>query len=210
MYTAELVDRLADEVYSRLVPLLDPMRVIIGISNRHVHLSHEDLGILFGLDEFDVYKQVRQPGEFAALQQVTVHGPKTTFENVRCMGPCRRLTQVELSMTDCRTLGITAPVTQSGHLDQATLLDIEGPNGTITRRAGMVAARHIHMSDADARRLGVKDQDHVAVEFEGPRGGIGENFIIRTKDEWVPEIHLDTDEANAFGVVSGDFGRILR
>jgi len=206
----ELVDSLADEVYSRLVGLLDPMRIPIGISNRHVHLSQEDLGILFGLEQFDLYRQVRQPGEFAARQQVRVHGPKTAFDKVRCMGPCRRLTQVELSITDCRALGITAPVTQSGHLDQATWLEIEGPRGSVRRQAGIVAARHIHMSDQDARRLGIKDQDLVAVQFEGQRGGVGENFVIRTKDDWVPEIHLDTDEANAFGVVSGDFGRILK
>ena len=203
------IDFLADSVYAKLMPRVSDGRVLIGISNRHVHLSQEDLATLFGLDQFDLYRQVRQPGEFACSQLVNVHGPKASFMNVRCMGPCRPKTQAELSMTDCRVLGLQAPVTQSGHLDSAAWVDIEGPLGTVRRQAAMVAARHIHMGDADAAALGLKDQDLVSVEFEGVRGGVGHNFIIRTKPNWVPEIHLDTDEANAFGVASGDFGRIL-
>ena len=209
MTAPDLVNDLADQAYYRLLPRLDG-RVVVGVSNRHVHLSHEDLGILFGLNEFEVYRKVRQPGEFAATQTVTVTGPKTSFEKVRCMGPCRKATQAELSLTDCRLLGITAPITQSGHLDEAVWLDITGPRGTIRRPAGMVAARHIHMGDADARALGLKDQDLVSVAFPGVRAATVDNFIIRCKPEWVPEIHLDTDEANAFGVTSGDVGWIQR
>jgi len=205
-----LIDDIAERAYAKLLPLLRGGQVLVGVSNRHVHLSHEDLQTLFGLDEFEVYRPVRQPGEFAATQHVTVHGPKASFENVRCMGPCRAKSQAELSLTDCRALGLAAPITQSGHLDQAAWVDIEGPRGVIRRQAGMVAARHIHMGDADARALGLKDQDLVSVEFDGIRGVVGHNFIIRTKPEWVPEIHLDTDEANAFGVSSGDFGRIVK
>ena len=210
MYPPELVTQIADLVRARLLSAMDQSSVVIGISNRHVHLSQEDLCILFGLDEFDVYRTVRQPGEFAAVQRVTVHGPKASLEKVRCMGPCRKLSQVELSMTDARALGIEAPVTQSGFLDDAAWLDIEGPRGVVHRKAGIIAARHIHMSDAEAEDLGLKNQDLVSVKFDGQRGVVADNFVIRTKPEWAAEIHLDTDEANAFGVSTGDFGRIVR
>ena len=207
--TPELIARITRAVYDRLAPLLDQTRVVIGVSNHHVHLSQEDLCQLFGLDEFEVYKPVRQPGEFAAVQKVTVHGPRATFQDVRCMGPCRKLSQVELSLTDCHTLGIEAPITQSGHLDQATWIDIEGPRGTIRRQAAMVAARHLHMGPSHAEALGLHDQDVVRIEIGGVRGGVLDNVIVRTKDVWVPEIHLDLDEANALGVATGDYGRIV-
>ncbi len=206
------VDQVADialAVYEKLAPLLDPTRVVVGVSNRHVHLSQEDLGILFGLDEFDLFRQVRQPGEFAAIQRVNVHGPKASFRDVRCMGPCRAKTQVELSLTDCHTLGLAAPITQSGHLDQAAMIDIEGPMGTISRPAAMVAARHIHLGPTHAAALGLSDQDLVRVRFDGIRGGLLDHVIIRVKPAWVPEIHLDIDEANALGLGQGAFGQVV-
>lgn len=206
----DLVNQLADQVYARYMRMQDPTQVVIGISNRHVHLNEEDLRILFGLDAFEVYKTVRQPGEFAAVQQVTIHGPKASFANVRCMGPCRKASQVELSLTDARALGISAPITQSGVLDEAAWLEIESPLGTIRRKAAIVAARHIHMGEAEAAGLGLKNQDKVSVEFGGTRGVTADHFIIRTAPNWKAEIHLDTDEANAFAVTTGDYGRIVR
>ncbi len=206
-------DQIADvtlAVYGKLVAALDPTRIVIGVSNRHVHLAAADLMTLFGLDEFTVYRQVRQPGEFAAEQRVNVHGPKASFRDVRCMGPCRAKTQVELSLTDCRALGLTAPITQSGHLDEATAVEIEGPMGTIRRPAAMVAARHIHMGPSHAEVLQLRDQDLVKVGFDGARGGVLDNFIVRIKPLWVPEIHLDVDEANALGVQQGDVGQLMR
>ncbi|MDR1851534.1 MAG: propanediol utilization protein [Propionibacteriaceae bacterium] len=206
---AERIAKITAEVCRR-IEAMDPTRVQIGVSNRHVHLSERDINILFGVDAFEVLKPVRQPGEFAATQRVDVIGPRTTFKNVRCMGPCRKASQVELSLTDARALGIKAPVTQSGHLEDAAWVEIEGPCGRIRRQAAIAAARHIHMGDSHAAELGLKNQDLVSVEFEGVRGGRLDNFIIRTKPEWLPEIHLDTDEANALGVATGDFGRIVR
>jgi putative phosphotransacetylase len=207
--TAQLVDRIAREVIARLTPALDPCAVVIGISNRHVHLSQADLKALFGLDEMPVFRPVRQPGEFAADLKVDVHGPRGSFRSVRVMGPCRAKTQAELSKTDCRTLGVDAPITQSGHLDEAGPVAIEGPKGRIDVAHGaIVAARHIHMGPSHAQKWGLSDQDLVKVRFGGVRGGLWDNFIIRVKDDWVPEIHLDTDEANALGVESGDFGSI--
>jgi putative phosphotransacetylase len=210
LVTADLVERLTRAVIARLVPALDPQAVVVGISNRHVHLSAADLKTLFGLDEMPLYRAVRQPGEFAADLTVSVHGPKASFRDVRVMGPSRPLSQVELSKTDCRTLGIAAPIVQSGHLAEAGPIDIEGPRGRIHLDHGaMVAARHIHMGPAHAERWGLKDQDTVRVRFGGRRGGTWDNFIIRIKEAWVPEIHLDTDEANALDLSSGDFGTMM-
>jgi len=180
------------------------------VSNRHVHLSADDLATLFGLDAMTVFRDVRQPGEFAAEQFVAVHGPRTSFPRVRAMGPCRPQSQVELSRTDCITLGIAAPVTQSGHLANAGPIDLEGPRGSVHLEHGaLVAARHIHMGPSHAAAFGVADQDLVKVRFGGQRGGLLDNFIIRTKPEWVPEIHLDTDEANALGLRDGDHGELV-
>jgi len=207
---AQLVDRIGREVIARLTPALDPYAVVIGISNRHVHLSEKDLKTLFGLDEMPVFKPVRQPQEFAADLKVTLYGPKATFRNVRVMGPCRAKTQAELSLTDCRALGIEAPIVQSGHLDTAGPIDIEGPKGRIhVEHGAMVAARHIHMGPEHATAWGLHDQDLVKVRFGGIRGGVWDNFIIRVKDAWVPEIHIDIDEANALNVESGDFGSMV-
>jgi len=129
---------------------------------------------------------------------------------VRLMGPCRPKSQVELSRTDCVALGIDAPLAQSGHLEAAGPIEIEGPKGRLKLDHGaIVAARHIHMGPSHAEQLGVKDQETVQVQFGGERGGTFDNFIIRVKDEWVPEIHLDTDEANALGVRSGDFATLI-
>jgi putative phosphotransacetylase len=207
--TLQLVEQVTRLVLFRLQGMQN--QIVLGVSNRHVHLSREDLSTLFGLDALTVYRKVRQPGEFAAEQFVKVYGPRTTLDKVRVMGPCRAKTQVELSRTDCVHLGIDAPVTQSGHLDQAGPIEIEGPRGRIRLEHGaLVAARHVHMGPQHAVELGVADQDLVKIRFGGERAGVLENFIIRVKDEWVPEIHLDTDEANALGLRDGDCGELVR
>jgi putative phosphotransacetylase len=203
--TRQLVEEVTRMVLSEL-----QLRVVVGVSNRHAHLSREDLATLFGLDELTVYRRVRQPSDFAAEQTVSISGPRGTFPRLRLMGPCRAKTQVELSRTDCVALGVDAPLTQSGHLDNAGPIDIEGPRGKIHLEHGViVAARHIHMGPSHADVLGLADQDLVQVEFCGERGGVLDNLIVRIKDDWVPEIHLDTDEANALGVRDGDFGKLL-
>jgi putative phosphotransacetylase len=209
--SSRLVEEVTRRVLIRLQGLDDPLRIVIGVSNKHAHLSASDLQTLFGLDAMTVARAVRQPGEFAAEQTIAVHGPRTTFPKVRLMGPCRAKSQVELSRTDCIALGVDAPVTQSGHLDNAAPIDIEGPLGRIHLEHGaMVAARHIHMGPSHAAQLGVADQDLVRVAFSGERGGIMDNFIVRVKAEWIPEIHLDTDEANALGLKSGLHGELVK
>ncbi|MGC3994606.1 MAG: phosphate propanoyltransferase [Propionicimonas sp.] len=201
--------QLVEEVTRMVIGELQ-LRIVVGVSNRHAHLSREDLATLFGLDELTVYRRVRQPSDFAAEQTVSIAGPRGAFPKLRLMGPCRPKTQVELSRTDCIALGIDAPITQSGHLDDAGPIDIEGPRGTIHVEHGvMVAARHIHMGPSHAKAWGLADQDLVQVQFGGERGGVLDNLIIRIKDDWVPEIHLDTDEANALGLRDGEYGKLI-
>ncbi|WP_040284201.1 phosphate propanoyltransferase [Tessaracoccus massiliensis] len=210
MSEAALISQIADRVLARL-KASDPSQVIVGISNRHVHLSDADFRALFGYAAPKVKKEVRQRGEFAAEETVTLHGPKGAMARVRVMGPNRPRTQVELSRTDCFALGIDAPMAQSGHLDDAAPIEIEGPAGRISlEHAVIVAGRHIHMSPEAAGALGLRDQDRVSVRFPGERGARLDNFLIRVKDSYLPELHLDTDEGNAVGARTGDHVEICR
>lgn len=201
----QLITHITRLVVAALVQHTDPHRVVLGVSNRHVHLSPGDYRTLFGSGEPTVKAWVVQHGEFAAEQTVTIQGPRGTMERVRVMGPCRPRSQVELSQSDCRTLGIDAPVRQSGHLDDAAPITIIGPAGRVDLpHAAIVAARHIHLGPDDARRLGVQDQDRVRVRIDGDRGGTLDHVICRVKDSYTAEVHLDTDEANGVGGRTGD------
>lgn len=208
--TQDLVATIARRVVAEVRAQSDPTRIVVGVSNRHVHLSESDLRILFGQDAMTVYRPVRQPGEFAAEETVAVHGSRTSFPKVRLMGPPRKASQVELSRTDAITLGVDAPICDSGQLDMAGPIEIEGPRGRLKLdHAAMVAGRHIHMGPSHVALLGLSDGDRVSVRFGGQRGGILDNFLIRVKDEWIPEIHLDTDEANGIGARTGDYGQVI-
>lgn len=210
MSEAQLISEIADRVVAKL-KADDPSKVIVGISNRHVHLSDEDFRTLFGYDAPKVKKEVRQRGEFAAEETVTLHGPKGSIARVRVMGPNRPKTQVELSRTDCYALGVKAPMAQSGHLDDAAPIEIEGPAGRVSLlHAAIVAGRHIHMSPEAASKLGLRDQERVSVLFPGERGARLDNFLIRVKDSYLPELHLDLDEGNAIGAGTGDYVEICR
>lgn len=212
MTEAGLIAQIADRVVARLNESqneADPRRVIVGISNRHLHLSDADFRTLFGYDQPVVLKMVRQHGEFAAEETVTLHGPKGSMGRVRVMGPNRGATQVELSRTDCYALGIKAPMAQSGHLEQAAPVEIEGPAGRVKLdHAAIVAGRHIHMGPSDAAALGLSDQDRVSVVFDGERGARLDNFLVRVKDSYVLELHLDSDEGNGVGAKTGDWATI--
>nr|WP_231980129.1 phosphate propanoyltransferase [Tessaracoccus coleopterorum] len=205
-----MIATLAERVLARIAES-DPRRVIVGISNRHLHLCDADFRTLFGYDAPSVRKYVRQHGEFAAEESVTLHGPKGAMARVRVMGPNRSQTQVELSRTDCFALGIDAPMAQSGDLADAAPIEIEGPCGRVKLdHAVIVAGRHIHMGPTEAAALGVKNHDRVSVQFEGERGGRLDNFLVRVKDSYLLELHLDTDEGNAIGARTGDHVRICR
>ncbi len=187
--------------------------VPIGVSARHCHLSQADLETLFGPGaKLTVYRDLLQKGEFAAEQTVSVIGPRMRcIENVRILGPTRKATQLEMSLTDYVYLGVKAPVRPSGQHDGTPGIVMAGPKGAITMKSGVIRAnRHIHLNTADALRLGVRDGESVLVRIPGDRPVIYHDVQIRTGDKFVAEMHLDTDDANAVGVRSGDFAQIIR
>jgi putative phosphotransacetylase len=186
-------------------------KVGIGISNKHLHLSEADLARLFGPGAtLTPYKELVQPGQFAADERVDIVGPKTTFKGIRIIGPTRVQTQVEISMTDARTLGIEAPVRESGQLGGSAGVKLIGPAGEIDLEEGVIVAlRHIHLSPAEAAEAGLKDKDIVDVKTFGTRPLIFEDVLIRSGEAHLREFHVDTDEANAAGLANGQEVEII-
>jgi putative phosphotransacetylase len=185
--------------------------VVVRVSTRHVQLSKETLGKLFGPGASLTWlKDLHQPGQFAAKETVTLIGPKGRIEKVRVLGPVRDTTQVEISGTDQFALGIQAPVRESGSLEGTPGIVIQGPAGEITLNEGVVRAlRHIHMLPADADRIGVKNGAHVSVRLMGDRTTIVEGVLVRVSPNAALEMHIDTDEANAAGVPAESTGQVL-
>jgi len=173
--------------------------VPVGISNKHIHLSQKDLEILFGEGaQLTFKKDLKQPKQFAAEEQVQLVGPKGTA-TVRVLGPVRGETQVELSMTDVRTLGLKGvPMRQSGHLEGTPGMKIVGPKGEVEIDHGVIVAqRHVHLSAAQAKEAGVVDQQIVSVKVVGDRELVFGNVVCRCGDAHEREFHIDTDEGNA-------------
>lgn len=181
------------------------MKVSVGVSARHVHLTDEDIKILFG-ENYKLNKKndLSQPGQYACLEQVELKGPKGTIQRVRILGPERRKTQVEISKTDCFALGITAPVRNSGDLNGASEITIIGPVGEVTKNAAIIAARHIHATKEDAIKYGFLNKEMVSVNVVGEKGGVLNNVYVRLSDDFCYELHLDTDDANSFLIKNGD------
>ncbi|HOP73919.1 MAG TPA: phosphate propanoyltransferase [Bacillota bacterium] len=186
--------------------------VPVGISNRHLHLSQEHLEILFGKGhELTPMKPLSQPGQYAAEEVVTLVGPKNKIAKVRVLGPVRPKTQVEISRTDSFILGVNPPVRDSGALDGSAGIVLEGPAGSVTLDEGVIIAqRHIHLHTDEAAEMGLKDKDIVSVKFDGPRGVIFNNVLVRVSPNFAKDFHLDTDEANAAGLNNGDQGIVLK
>ena len=170
------------------------------MSARHVHLSPEDLKALFGLDKLECVREISQPGQFLSNCRVRLIGPKGMLDNVAVLGPVRKVTQVEISATDARTLGISAPVRLSGDLADAAAISIQAGGMIITRKAAIVAKRHLHMTPADAAAFGVRNGDSVSVRVLGSRPLILEDVPVRVTDQSALALHIDTDEANAAGL----------
>lgn len=183
-----------------------PIPVTVGISARHVHLTREDVDTLFGAGyELKPFKDLSQPGQFAAEETVTVVGPKGVIEKVRVLGPERKQSQVELSISDCFKLGIKAPLRDSGDLSGSASVTLVGPVGSVTLKEGaIIAARHIHMHTSDAEKYGLEDGDRIYVRAKGPRGIIFGDVLVRVGDSHKLEMHVDTDEGNAVGLRNGD------
>lgn len=182
------------------------MKVPVGISNRHIHLSQEHLDILFGRDyKLTVMKDLSQPGQYAADEKVTIAGPKGKIDKVRILGPVRKETQIEVSRTDSFILGVNPPVRDSGFLQDTPGLKVIGPKGEVELEKGTIlAARHIHFHTSDAEKFGVKDQDRLRVIVLGERGVIFENVLARVSKNYALEFHVDTDEANGAALKNGD------
>ncbi|MBP3305650.1 MAG: phosphate propanoyltransferase [Oscillospiraceae bacterium] len=178
-------------------------------SGRHVHVTAEQAKLLFG-HGLTEKRPLSQPGQYLANERVTVIGPKGEFQNVAVLGPERKEAQVEISLTDGRTLGITPPVRLSGDVKSSPGAVLVGPKGRVELCCGVIAAqRHIHMTPEDAEKMGVRDRQSVKLQVFTDRPLIFEDVIVRVHRDFATFVHLDYDEANACGFQPGDLGRIL-
>ncbi len=180
--------------------------VITNVSNRHIHLCAADMEKLFGAGySLQKIKDLMQPGEHACRETVTITGAKGSIEKVRILGPLRKATQVEISLTDSIKIGVKAPVRSSGDVKGSAPITITGPAGKVELPEGcIVAKRHVHMTPADASFYGIADNDMISIRCGGARGLVFENVVARVSEKMALECHLDTDEANAAGIKNGD------
>lgn len=196
------IEALADQVIGRLFVELEA-------SGRHAHVTEQQAMALFG-HKLTPKRELSQPGQFLANERVTVIGPKGEFKNVAVLGPERPEGQVEISLTDGRTLGIDPPVRLSGHVKGTPGVKLIGPCGSVDLPEGVIAAqRHIHMSPADAARMGVEDKQVVRLQTFTSRPVIFDQLVVRVHPIFQTRVHLDYDEANACGFRNGDLGRLL-
>jgi len=188
------------------------MMLPVAISNRHVHLSQSDLEVLFGKGfELTKMKDLSQPGQFAANEQVDLVGPKRTISGVRILGPARKTTQAEISVTDAFTLGVAPVVKNSGDLEGTPGVKLVGPAGEVVLDRGcIVASRHIHMHTSDAENFGVKDKDVVSIRTGGLRPVVFENVLVRVNPDYGLEMHVDTDEGNAALLKNGTMVELVK
>ena len=189
-----------------------PMEVPVGVSNHHVHLSTADATTLFGSPDLASHRPLTQPGQFAAVQRVTVVGPRGRIEGIRAVGPARGETQLELSLGDAAVLGVTPVIANSGRLgNSAGGVTLEGPGGHVALQRGVIVpARHLHLAPADGQRWRLRDGDQVTLRCgEGARAATWHGVLVRCGPTHATELHLDVDEARAAGVVSGAIARIV-
>ena len=188
-------------------------KVLVETSARHVHVTREALNILFGEGyELTVKKMLSQPGQYASAERIDVVGPKKTLSGVSILGPVRPETQVELSLTDARSIGIAAPVRESGQIAGSGACKLVGPKGEVEISEGVIVAkRHIHMTKADAAEFGVVDKQIVSVKVDSAdRSLIFGDFVVRVSDSYALAMHIDTDESNAAGMAPGTMGEVIK
>ena len=196
------LSKLADAVLGRIFIELEA-------SARHVHITEAQAHTLFG-HGLTPERPLSQPGQYLAKERVTVQGPKGTFHNVAVLGPARKEAQVEISLTDAKTLGITPLIRQSGSISGSPGAVLVGENGTVALREGVIAAqRHLHLTPEAAAMFGVTDKQTVKLETFTQRPLVFEDVLVRVSSDFTNRAHLDFDEANACGMKPGDLGRIL-
>ncbi len=189
------------------------MKILVETSARHVHVTEEDLVTLFGEGaKLTPKKDLSQPGQFACVERVNVIGPKKTLANVSILGPTRSASQVEVSLTDARTLGITAPVRESGDVAGSAGCILEGPCGKVELKEGVIVAkRHLHTTPEDAAVLGVQDKQIISVQVNSAdRSLIFGDVVVRVSPKFATAMHIDTDEANAAALSGEVYGEIVR
>ena len=187
-------------------------KVLVEVSARHLHVSKEHLDILFGKGyELTVKKYLSQPGQFAANEKVDVIGPKRDLKNVSILGPVRNATQVEISLTDARSIGVMAPIRESGDTKQSAPCKLIGPKGEVELTEGVIIAkRHIHLTPEDAQKFNVVDKQIVSVKIDTDgRSSIFGDVVIRVRGDFASAMHIDTDEGNAVGLTGDVYGTIL-
>ncbi|BBH24633.1 hypothetical protein Back11_59780 [Paenibacillus baekrokdamisoli] len=188
---------------NRLIP--------VGVSNRHIHLSKEHVDALFGTGyALTVLRELSQPGQFAAKETVTLIGPKGIIQNVRILGPSRGASQVEISRTDSYTLGIQPAVRLSGDILGTSGITVAGPSGAVVLKEGLIVAKnHVHMSVAEAARYQVAPGDRMILSTMGDRPLIYADVVVRVNERFSLDFHIDTDEANAAGLHTGDSVQVI-
>lgn len=187
-------------------------KVLVEISARHVHVTQQDLETLFGAGfELTVKKELSQPGEFASGQKVDIVGPKRVLQGVSILGPVRKATQAEISLTDARSIGVEVPVRESGDIAGSAGCTLVGPSGSVELKEGLIAAkRHVHLDTKTAEAFGLENKQVVGVKIDTPdRPLTFDNVVVRVNDSYAPAMHLDTDEGNAAGIVGECYGEII-
>ena len=188
------------------------MKITVGISNRHAHLTQEQIEVLFGEGyELTFFRKIKQPDEFVSNEKIDVVGPKGVLKGVRIMGPAREKAQVEMTLTNARAIGVEAQIRVSADVEGSSGIKLVGPAGEYQLGEGVIAAvRHLHMTPEEAELLGLAEGQRVAVETTGDRGVIFKNVIVRIDELFSLEFHIDTDEANAAGLKGGDEVKLIK
>lgn len=186
------------------------MKIPVGVSNRHIHLTKESVDILFG-EGYLLTKRndLTQPGQFACNETLTIKTQKCEITGVRILGPVRNYNQVEISKTDSYKLGLNPPVRNSGDVADSEVVTLIGPKGELEVSGCIIASRHVHISKSEAAKLNLKDDDIVRVKVDTLKGGILDNVHIKVLDEAYLELHLDTDDANSHLLKQNDIVEII-
>ena len=210
--TVEMIAQLVLQTINQMGKESGGYQVPVGVSARHIHLTQEHVEVLFGEGYKLTKKKELMGGQYACNETVTVVGLKLrAIENVRVLGPVRKASQLEISATDAMKLGVAAPIRESGNVAGSAPVAVVGPKGVIYLQEGCILAmRHIHMSPADAAAAGVRDGDIVSVNADNERGTVFNQVKIRVNESFTLEMHIDTDEANASKIKTGDKVTIIK